>query len=154
MKASSASSRRARSRSPRSADAGLRQPFTNFRFRVAVEGLSSTGAVGVVFPTARIVTVARKRRVVQFDPLVIRRGLTLSTEWYDWWNQVRRSSRAPRRDVQVILLDSNGVDALRWVYPDSMPLSYSLSPLNALVGEALIESLELRVGEFDLYRAE
>jgi len=154
MKASSASSRRARSTAPRTADANVRQPFTNLRFRVAVEGMSSTGAVEVVFPTARIIAPRRKRRVVQIDLLVIRRGLTLSTEWYDWWDQARRSARAPRRAVQIILLDSNGIDALRWVYPDATPLSYSLSPLNALVGQAVIESLELRVGNFDVYRGE
>jgi phage tail-like protein len=132
----------------------MRQPFTNLRFRVAIEGMSSTGAVEVLFPTARIVVPQRKRRAVQLDPLVIRRGLTLSTEWYDWWNQARRSARARRRDVQIILIDNSGADALRWVYPDSFPLSYSLSPLNALVGQAVIESLELRVGDFSAYRAE
>jgi len=154
MKASSASSKRARSTTPRPTDANVSQPFTNLRFRVAIEGMSSTGAVEVVFPTVRIIAPRRKRRVVQIDLLVIRRGLTLSTEWYDWWNQARRSTRVPRRDVQIILLDSNGIDALRWVYPDSTPLSYSLSPLNALVGEAVIESLELRVGGFVVYRPE
>ena len=150
MKASSASSKRARSTTPRPADANVEQPFTNLRFRVAIEGMASTGAVEVVFPAARIIATRRKRGVVQFDPLVIRRGLTLSTEWYDWWNQARHSTRAPRRDVQIILLDGGGVDALRCIYPDSTPLSYSLSPLNALVGEALTESLELRVGGFDV----
>ena len=149
MKASSASSKRARSTRPSSADADARQPFTNLRFRVAIEGLSSTGAVEVVFPTARITAQRRTRHALLLDPLVIRRGLTLSTEWYDWWNQARRSARPPRRDVQIILLDSNGVDALRWVYPESIPLSYSLSPLNALVAQPVIESLELRVGKFD-----
>lgn len=154
MKASSASSKRARSPGPESTGTNVPQPFTNLRFRIAIQGIQSTGAVEVVFPTARIVTRPRKRRAVQFDALVIRRGLTLSTEWYDWWNRTRRSTRVQRRDVQVILLDGNGADALRWVFPDSVPLSYTLSPLNALLGEALIESLELRVGDFELYRPE
>ena len=154
MKASSASSKRARSTRPSSADADARQPFTNLRFRVAIEGLSSTGAVEVVFPTARITAQGRTRHALQLDALVVRRGLTLSTEWYDWWNQARRSARAPRREVLITLLDASGVDALRWVYPDSTPLSYSLSPLNALVGQPMIESLELRVGGFVVYRPE
>jgi len=154
MKASSASSKRRPPARPGCADADARQPFMNLRFRVAIEGLSSTGAVEVVFPTARITAQRRTRHALQLDPLVIRRGLTLSTEWYDWWNQARRSTRAPRREVQIILLDASGIDALRWVYPDSTPLSYSLSPLNALVGQAMIESLELRVGGFAAYRRE
>lgn len=150
MKASSAASKRAHSTSPTTTDADVRQPFTNLRFRVAIEGMSSTGAVEVVFPTARIMVPRRKHSVAQIDSLVIRRGLTLSTEWYVWWDKARRATRAPRRDVQIILMDSNGLDALRWIYPDCTPQSYSLSPLNALVGQAVIESLELRVGGFDV----
>ncbi len=107
----------------------------------------------MVFPTARIVTLPRKQREVQFDSLVIRRGLTQSTEWYDWWNLARRSARAiPRRLVTVVLQNSDGAEGARWLFPDSVPLSYSLSPLNALVGAAVIESLELHVGGFELYR--
>lgn len=154
MKASSASSRRARPADPGSAGASVRQPFTSLRFRVAIEGVQGASAVAVVFPTARIVSLPRKRRTVQFDPLVIRRGLTGSTEWYDWWNQTRHSARAPRRVVQVILLDNKGAAALRWIFPGSVPSSYALSPLNALVAEVVIESLELHVQDFELYQTE
>ena len=155
MKASSASSKRPRASAKRSTVADAELPFTNLRFAVGIEGLDSTRAVEVVFPTARIVNSPRKRRVVQFDSLVVRRGLTHSTEWYDWWNQARRSTRAnPRRLVTVVLQNAGGAEAMRWLYPDSVPLNYSLSPLNALVGAAVIESLELQVGGFELYRRE
>jgi phage tail-like protein len=153
MKASSASSKRPRASTKRSTVANAELPFTNLRFAVGIEGLESTRAVEVVFPTARIVSSPRKRRAVQFDTLVIRRGLTPSTEWYDWWNQARRSTRAiPRRQVTVVLQNSSGAEGMRWLFPDSVPLNYSLSPLNALVGAAVIESLELQVGGFELYR--
>ncbi len=142
MKASSASSRRAR---PAAIAA---QPFTTLRFRVAIEGLPGTGAVEVVPPAARIVQLSRKRRTVQYEALVIRRGLTLSTAWFDWWHEARRTARALKRDVQVILLDGGGNDALRWSFPACVPAGYSLSPLNALAGAAVIESLELQVGDF------
>jgi T4-like virus tail tube protein gp19 len=156
MKASSASSkgRRALAAGTGTSAVDLRQPFTNLRFRVAIEGIEGTGAVEVVFPTARLVALPRKRRAVQFDSLVIRRGLTLSKDWYAWWNEARRSVRAPRRDVQVMLLDVNGGIALRWIFPRSVPLSYSVSPLNAMVGAAVVESLELRIGDFELYSPE
>ena len=127
------------------------QPFTNLRFAVAIEGVERTGAVEVVFPTARIVERARSRSV-QFDPLLIRRGLTESTEWFDWWDRARRSARTRRRLVQVILLRSNGSEGLRWLFRDCRPTSYSLSPLHALVGEPVIESLQLQVASFELYR--
>jgi hypothetical protein len=153
MKASSVSSKRPRASAKRSTVADAEPPFTNLRFAVGIEGLESTRAVEVVFPTARIVSLPRKRRAVQFDSLVIRRGLTRSTEWYEWWNQARRSARAiPQRLVTVVLQNASGAEGVRWFFPDSVPLNYSLSPLNALVGAAVIESLELQVGGFELYR--
>jgi phage tail-like protein len=92
---------------------------------------------------------------VQFDSLVIRRGLTRSTEWYDWWDQTRRSARAiPRRLVTVVLQNADGAEGTRWLFPNSVPVNYSLSPLNALVGAAVIESLDLQVGGFELFRSE
>jgi len=152
MKASSASSKRTRPAALEPIGRAGEPPFTNLRFVVAIDGIQSTRAVEVVFPTARIVELPRKRRRVQFDSLVIRRGLTRSTEWFDWWNQARRSTRSQPRDVVVVLLDGDGVPARAWIFSRSVPLSYSLSPLNALAGAAVIESLELRVGDFDLYQ--
>ncbi len=131
--------------------APLSQPFTNLRFAVAIEGVERTGAVEVVFPTARIIERARSRSV-QFDPMLIRRGLTESTDWFDWWDQARRSARARRRLVQVILLRPSGSEGLRWFFRDCRPTSYALSPLNALVGEPVIESLQLQVASFELFR--
>jgi hypothetical protein len=42
------------------AGAGGRDPFTNTRFRVEIEGLRSTGAVEVVLPEARVVRSTRR----------------------------------------------------------------------------------------------
>lgn len=156
MKASSApsrSGRRTRAAAPRAAP--LAVPFTNLRFAVGIEGLRSTGAVEVVFPAARIVTAPRRQRQVEFELLVIRRGLTASTEWYDWWNAARRATRVvPRRRVTVVLQKDDGSEGVRWFFPDSVPVSYALSPLNALSAAPVIESLELQVGGFELFRRE
>jgi hypothetical protein len=154
MRASSGSSRRVRANRGDSAAATAREPFTNQRFHVVIEGIEGTGAVEVVFPTARIVALQGNRRGVEFDALVIRRGLTVSTDWYDWWNRARRSAHGVQRTVQVMLLDGDGSVALRWIYANSLPLSYSLSPLNALAAATVVESLELRVGDFQLFERE
>lgn len=153
MKASSGSAERTRAGDARAAVRPVR-PFTGLRFAVGIEGLQSTGAVEVVLPAARIVEAPRKARTVQFEPLVLRRGLTDSTEWYDWWNDARRRARAPRKLVTVVLLRSDGSEGARWFFRDSVPVAYALSPLNALVAATVIESLELRVGNFELFRRE
>ena len=153
MKASSASVKRARSGGARSTGRPA-QPFTGLRFAVGIEGLHSSGAVEVVLPAARIVEVPRRRRAVQFEPLVIRRGLTETTDWYDWWNDARRLAAAQRRLVTVVVMRPDGSEGVRWFFRDSVPVGYALSPLNALVAATVIESLELRVGNIELFRRE
>ena len=122
----------------------LSQPFANMRFRVEIEGLTGTGAVEVIFPEARIVAAGGRSRRNRFGALTLRRGLTQSSEWYDWWSAARPTPRA----VSVVLLDANGADAVRWIYSRARPVAYLLSGLNALGNEALVESLELTVGGF------
>jgi phage tail-like protein len=107
--------------------------------------------VEVVLPTAKIVDLPRRPRSVQFEPLVVRRGLTDSTEWFDWWEQARRP-RGTSRLVTVVLMKPSGAEAVRWLFRDCVPVGYALTPLNALLGSIVIESLELRVGDFELYR--
>jgi phage tail-like protein len=123
-----------------------RQPFTNMRFRIQIEGMEGTGAVEVIFPDARIVTGSRKRRATQYGTLTLRRGLTRSSDWYDWWSRARSSARVLEREVLVTVLDERGMDAIRWTFTTAKPLAYLVSSLNALGNEPLIESLELSVG--------
>ncbi len=124
-----------------------RQPFTNMRFRIEIEGMEGTGAVEVIFPDARIVAGPRKLRATQYGTLTLRRGLTRSSEWYDWWSRARSS--ALEREVLVVLLDERGTDAIRWTFTAAQPLGYLVSSLNALGNGPLIESLELNVGGFE-----
>ena len=123
-----------------------RQPFSNMRFRIEIEGMEGTGAVEVIFPEARIVMGPRKLRTTQYGTLTLRRGLTRSSDWYDWWSRARNSARALERDVLVALLDERGMDAIRWTFAAAKPLAYLVSSLNALGNQPLIESLELGVG--------
>jgi hypothetical protein len=126
-----------------------RQPFTNMRFRIEVEGMEGSGAVEAILPDARIVIGPRRRLTTQYGPLTLRRGLTRASEWYDWWNRARTSTRGIEREVLVVLLDERGTDAIRWIYAAAAPVGYLVSSLNALGNEPLIESLELRVGGFE-----
>jgi phage tail-like protein len=145
--ADGASKAAAASRRPRDA-------LTNLHFVVGVEGMQSGGAFEVLIPAARIVELPRKRREVQYEPLVIRRGLTDASEWYDWWNAARRRTAPQRRKVVVRVESAGGRASVEWAFRDCVPIAYSVSPLHALLGEPLLESLELRVGGFELIRHE
>ena len=128
--------------------APARQPFTNMHFRVEIEGMRDSGALEVIFPESRIV-VGRKRRAVQYGTLTLRRGLSCSREWYDWWSRARGSAHALERAVLVVLLDDRGAEAIRWTFRAAKPLGYLVSNLNALGNEVLIESLEMSVEGFE-----
>jgi phage tail-like protein len=140
-----------------------REPFTNMRFRVEIDSMQGTGAVAVIFPEARIVLGPRKAIVTQYGSLILKRGLTRSGEWYEWWDAARKSSgqssngqskkgqskrRRLQKNVRVILIDSQAADANQWLFSDTTPVAYHVSSLNALGNEPLIETLELSVGDF------
>jgi phage tail-like protein len=118
---------------------GPRLPFGNMRFRLEIDMLAEGGATEVVFPEARLQPRGRKAGDAQYGPLIVKRGLTAS----------RRDKRAPRRNVRVILLDDSGATVAAWLFGDVVPVSYQLSPLNALGNEAVIETLELSVGSME-----
>lgn len=123
-------------------------PLGNMRFRVEVEGLAGSRACAVVFPEARIARSRGGARVA-YGPLIVRRALTASDEWYGWWDAARRAARVSPRQVTVVLHDAAGRDAQRWRYGGAVPVAYQLSPLDALGGEPVVESLELAVTSFE-----
>jgi len=123
-------------------------PFGNMRFRVEIEGLPGSGAVEVILPEARIAARRRKGGAVLYGPLIVRRGLTVARDWYEWWDEARRGRRPPKRSVRVMLPDGAGADAAGWLIKDALPVAYRLSPLNALGNEPVIETLEMSVGGF------
>lgn len=124
-------------------------PFTNTRFRVEIEGLRSTGALEVVFPEARIVRSPRRPPQTRCGNLVLKRGLTASSDWYGWWDRARGTKATPKAIVRVVLIDARGQDAVRWTFRDVRPVAYQVSPLNALGSEVLLETLEATVGAFE-----
>jgi hypothetical protein len=122
------------------------QPLLNARFRVEIQGLTGTGATEVIFPEARIIRPRGKTPVVQYGTLTIRRGMTSSSDWYEWWDRARRSSKPTSREVRIIVMDTARADVTRWTYSSATPSGYLVSPLNALGGEVIVETLELTVG--------
>jgi phage tail-like protein len=123
-----------------------RTPFGNMRFRVEIDGVPGGGAVEVIFPEARLAT--GRKGGVQYGPLIIRRGLTSSASWYEWWDAARSGKRPPKHSVRVALLHADSSDASGWLFRNATPVAYHLSPLNALGNEPVVETLELSVQSF------
>lgn len=125
-----------------------REPFLNMRFRIEIEGLKGTGATEVVFPEARLAPSGRGRQVASYGPLVLVRGLGRSAEWYEWWERSRVARSPLKKSVVVTLLDERGADAHRWEFSGAQPLAYTVSSLNSLGSEVLVESIELVIAGF------
>jgi phage tail-like protein len=121
-------------------------PFLNMRFRVEIEGMPESGVVEVVFPEARVAEDKRGKVRTTFGRLFLRRGVSHSRDWLTWWEEARRARKKLSRNITVTLLDASGRDLQRWTFRNSRPVAYSLSNLNALSQEVLIETLEIAVG--------
>src|SRR5262249_36193048 len=122
-----------------------REPLLNARFRVEIAGVPSPGVVEVILPEARISATRGRTPAVQYGALTLRRAMTASNEWYRWWDQARRSPRDATRPLAVVLTDRFDADVSRWSFSSAVPSAYAVSPLNAVRGELLIETLELSV---------
>jgi phage tail-like protein len=126
------------------------EPFTSHRFKVEVEGIEASGALAVILPEARIVAGSSgSAPKLECGSLIVTRGQTLSSDWYEWWNEARSSTSDSGRSVIVVLLDSAGTEALRWMYSGARPIAYRVSALHALESGLLAESLEIAVRTFD-----
>ena len=83
--------------------------------------------------------------------VVLRRGATGALDLYDWWNQARRGKAPPRRVVKVKLLaEDHKTVVLTWRFRNVKPLSLAYSPLNALEGTVLMETIELTFDDVEI----
>jgi T4-like virus tail tube protein gp19 len=119
-------------------------PLLNTCFRVEIEGLSAAGCIEVIFPEARIIGAGRLR-TVQYGPLTLRRGLRVSSDWYQWWERCRGAGAPLKKRIAVVLMDRQRADRARWTFSGALPAAYTVSPLNAAQAAVLIETLELSV---------
>jgi len=134
--------------------AARRDPYTNFNFRVEIDGIAEAGFTEVLLPSSAVdvfeyreggdasCSVRMLPGRVHFGNLVLRRGITDSNSLFDWWQTVCRGT-ADRRNLVVVLLDGSGDVVKRWAFLQALPARYSLDPLDARSATPLIESLEL-----------
>jgi len=76
--------------------------------------------------------------------LILRRGLTGALDLYAWWHKARRGKAPQRRTLKVELLsDDQRTVVMSWRFRNARPVSLHYSPLQAMQGGAVIETLEL-----------
>ncbi|RUS46156.1 phage tail protein [Cohnella sp. AR92] len=79
---------------------------------------------------------------VRFQPLVLKRGMTLTNELWYWYANVMRGS-IERKSGSIILYDEYDEEFRRWNFYDAYPTKWIGPTLNAASSEVAFESIEL-----------
>lgn len=80
---------------------------------------------------------------LDYGDVTLRYGLTASNELWNWF-MAAVQGRVERRNVSVLILDTDGVtEVLRWDLINAWPSEWRGAPLDATSREVAIESLTL-----------
>ena len=70
---------------------------------------------------------------------------------YAWWNKARRGRAPRRRTVKIELLGEDQITVvLTWHFRNARPVSLSYSPLRAVEGGIVVETLELAFDNMEM----
>ena len=140
-------------------------PYAGMNFVVDIAGIDPDGTRGgvseVILPAGRIATdkyrngnesansTTKLPHQVNYDNLVLKRGLIGALNWYEWWDRVRKGEQNTRVDMSVKLLsEDRTTTVMEWQFQHAVPVAYQVSPLNAHDPEILIETLVLSFKDF------
>lgn len=87
-------------------------------------------------------TVLKFANRVTWGNLTLRRGLSSSSELWDW-HYGFVEGRGKRRDGVVILLDETRAPARIWCFRRGLPIKYTAPQLNAAQNGVAIEAIEI-----------
>lgn len=128
-------------------------PYKEFRFQVEIDGIASSrflecsglgSEVAVIEyreggdPTA----VRKLPGRASYSDLTLKRGITESTDLYDWHRSLLQGV-IDRRNGSVKLLNDEGVEVVRWVFREAWPRKWEGPELNAMRNEVAIETFVL-----------
>ena len=114
------------------------QPLTGKNFRVDLGDGVARGFSEVILPRLSHAAVADGAAL-----LTLRRAATGANDLYAWWDAARRTSSVEPRIVEVLLFTAEGIPALRWRFLGCRPVELGYSPLDAVAGGIVFETLAL-----------
>jgi phage tail-like protein len=123
-------------------------PYRGFNFLVEIDnvtnagfqecgGLDSTHAPIDYREGADPGHVRKLRGMATFSPISLKRGITDSTDLFDWY------TRGDRRNGSIVLLDETGAEKMRWNFRMAWPSKWTGPAFNATGNSVAIESLEI-----------
>jgi phage tail-like protein len=136
-------------------------PYPNFNFVVAIDGLDELAFAEVELPAAEIEAIEYReggdrtnasRKLpgrVRYGNVVLRRGISGRLDLWQWFQAVR-DGQLDRRNVTVTLLDESRNPVQQWRFRNAWPAKYDPSDLNAKGNEVAVELLELAVESIEV----
>jgi phage tail-like protein len=83
--------------------------------------------------------------------IVLKRGLTGSLDLYDWWNKARHGKAPKRRTLKIELLsEDQSTVVLTWRFRNVRPVSLGYSPLRAMEGGIVMETVVLAFDSMEM----
>lgn len=135
-------------------------PYRNNQFLVEIDGMASASFLSIqgIETITDVIEyrdgneAALPRRLLglhRCTNITLRRGLTNNRELWEWRLSVLEG-RTDRRNGVIVVLDSTRRPVLRLSFREAWPCRWSLSGMDALAKEAIIEEVELVVEDLRL----
>ena len=87
----------------------------------------------------------------RYTPLILRRGLIGSLDWYDWWNQLRNGDVTAKRNITLQLLSEDRSEVvMTWRFRNARPSNWHVSTFDALNAGTVIETLEVVIERMEV----
>jgi phage tail-like protein len=130
-------------------------PYTKFNFQLEVGGTPVAGfseISGVNMESGIIeyregsdpTHVRKLPGLSKYGNITLKRGFTDDTYLADWRKTVINGA-VERRDGAIILMNEQGLPALRWEFTNAWPSKLEGAAMNATANEVAIETVELAV---------
>jgi len=140
------------------ADGKRHDPYRNMNFLVLIDGFISAGfkeVEGLNWTTTEVTyreggdnTVERKSPGrTTWEPIILRRGMTISTEMYDWsiasvkLDGAGAAAENLRRNINIILRNKILQEVKRWAVYNCWISKYTIPTLDAMGDEILLEEI-------------
>lgn len=128
-------------------------PYRGYNFRVEIQGVadaaftecSGMGASvhAIRYAEGRSRIVRRIPGALEYADITLRYGLTSSGDLWTWMLSAV-NGKVERRNVSIVLLDSDGVrEVMRWNLAQAWVSKWNAAPLDAMTQEIAIESMTI-----------
>ena len=133
----------------------------NYKFLVDLGGGNPINFEEVVLPESEVEIIeyrggsdvlSSSRKIpgrVKYTNLILKRGLTQSSELYNWFKQSKNGT-PDLKDISVKILDKENEPVATWKLSNCWPTKYSGPVLNSTQSELTMEVVEIATQDVDI----